>query len=111
MKELSLLVKSSSEKPSRLDRLYRKFVTHNFNNLDENSIGRWEVYNVIMNELFTLGEYVSIQEIKYRFTDGENPNLVMMDMINKFCEDNHLIWLMKPSIVYFIEEDLICGSL
>jgi hypothetical protein len=109
MEELKLLVSPNSGKPSKLDRLYRKFVTQNFNYLDENSINRWEVYNVIMKELITLGEDKSIQEIKYRLTDGENPNLVMMDMIDKFCEENHLIWLMKPSVISFLEEDLTKG--
>lgn len=109
MKELKLLVKPSSGKPTKLDRLYRNFVTQNFNNLDENSMDRLEVYNVIMKELTSLGEYKSIEEIKYRLTDGENPNLVMMDMIDKFCEENHLIWLMKPSVMSFLQEDFTKG--
>jgi hypothetical protein len=109
MKEFNLIVKSNSGKFNILDKLYRDFVINSLVNFDDETITRWEVYNTIMFELVNTGKYESFQEIKYRVTDGENPNLVMLDIINKFCEDNDLIWLLKPQIKVFVIEDFNNG--
>jgi hypothetical protein len=92
-----------------LFRSYRDFVINSLVNFDDETITRWEVYNTIMFELVNTGKYESFQEIKYRVTDGENPNLVMLDIMNKFCEDNDLIWLLKPQIKVFVIEDFNNG--
>lgn len=109
MKEFNLIVKSKSGKFSMLDKLYRDFVINSLVNFDDETITRWEIYNTIMSELVNIGKHESFQEIKYRVTDGENPNLVMLDIINKFCEDNDLIWLLKPTVEVFVIEDFNKG--
>lgn len=105
MEELKLNVKISSGRFNKLDKLYRDFITISLNKFDEESITRWEVYNAIISELVELGEYKLFEEIQYRFTDGENPNLVMMDIVNKLSDESYLIWLLKANIESFIEED------
>ena len=107
MKDFNLKIKSSHGKYSKLDKLYRKFAIDSIWNSNENDIERWEIYNIIMNGLISIGKYESFEEVKYRITDGENPNLVMLDIIDKFCTDNYLFWVIKPQIESFIEEDLI----
>jgi hypothetical protein len=57
--------------------------------------------------LINLNEYNSFDEIKYRITDGENPNVVILDVVNRFLDDNYILWLIKPNIEFFIDEDLI----
>jgi hypothetical protein len=109
MKEFNLLIKTNSGKFSKLDKLYRDFVINSLVNFDDETITRWEIYNTIMSELVNIGRHESFQEIKYRLTDGENPSLVMLDIINKFCEDNHLIWLLKPQIESFVVDDFNKG--
>ena len=106
MKDFSLTIKSSSGKFSRLDNLYRNFAIDSMWSSNQNDIDRWEIYNIIMNGLISIGKYNSFEEVKYRITDGENPNLVMLDIINKFCVDNHLFWVVKPQIESFLDEDL-----
>ena len=104
MNNFNLKIKSGSGKFSKLDKLYRNFV---INNLEDNHIDRWEVYNVIMDELINIGEYSRFEEVKYRITGGENPNLVMLDMLDKFFTHNHLFFTLKLIIEEFIDEDNI----
>lgn len=105
MKEFDLNIKGISGKVNKLDKLYRDFVKDSLDKFDEDSVARWEVYNAIISELHGLGQYKLYQEIQYRFTDGENPNLVMIDIANRLSDDSYLIWLMKPNLLSFIEED------
>jgi hypothetical protein len=105
MKDFNLIVKGNSGRFNMLDKLYRDFVVNSLVDFNDETITRWEVYNAIMSELVNTGRYESFQEIKYRITDGENPNIVILDVINKFHEDNHLIWLLRPQIKSFIIED------
>lgn len=107
MKDFNLIIKTSSGKFSRLDKLYRDFAINSMWDSNEEDMDRWEIYNIIMNGLISIGKYNSFEEVKYRITDGENPNLVMLDIIDKFCIDNHLFWVIKPQIESFLEEDLI----
>lgn len=109
MKDFNLIVKTNSGKFSKLDKLYRDFVIQSLVNFDEAAIDRWEIYNTIMSELVSIGENEVFQEAKYRLTDGENANLVMLDIVNKFSEDNHLMWLLKPQIEAFIVDDFNNG--
>lgn len=109
MKEFNLIIKPDNGKFSILDKLYRGLVVNYLVNFDDETITRWEIYNSIMSELINIGKYDSFQEIKYRLTDGENPNLVMLDIVNNFCEENHLIWILKPQIESFIIEDFKNG--
>jgi hypothetical protein len=47
-------------------------------------------------------------EVKYRLTDGENPNQVILDIINRDLDSvNGLVWLLKRRIEEYIEEDFI----
>ena len=105
MKNFNLTVKPISGKFTKLDKLYRDFAINSINNSEEEYIDRWEVYNVIMNELIKIGEYSYFEEVKYRMTDGENPNLVMLVMVDKFCSKIDLFWVLKSIIERFIEED------
>lgn len=106
MKEFNLTIKSSSGRFTKLDKLYRDFVINSLNKFDEESIGRWEIYNTIINELVDLGNYTLFEEVQYRFTDGENTNLVMLDIIDRLSDDSYIIWLLRPCVQSFIEDDL-----
>lgn len=107
MNNFNLTIKSGSGKFSKLDKLYRDFAINSINNSEEEYLDRWEVYNVIMNELIKIGEYTYFEEVKYRITDGENPNLVMLEMINKFFTNSNLFFVLKSIIESFIEDDCV----
>jgi len=104
MGAIKIMVKTHHNRYTMLDKTYRNFILNNFNT---DFVDRLEIYNIIINELIVLGEYDSVDEIKYRITDGENPNDVILDIINKIPGDNYLMWLVKPNIKTFLEEDLI----
>jgi hypothetical protein len=106
MKNFNLTIKPTSGKFNKLDKLYRDFATNLINDSQE-YVDRWEVYNVIMDELIKIGEYSHFEEVKYRMTDGENPNLVIIDILNKFASINELFWLLRPVIENFIEDDYV----
>jgi hypothetical protein len=47
----------------------------------------------------------SFNEIKYRLTDGENPNKVIIDVLSRLEYDSNLIFLLERRLKDFIEED------
>ncbi len=107
MGEFNFTIKAGSGKFNKLDRLYRDYVVNSIKGDNEGSIFRWEIYNIIMNELISIGKFDYFEEAKYRITDGENPNNVMLDMLDRVSGDNRLIWVMRDMIESFIEEDYI----
>ena len=107
MNNFNLTIKSGSGKFSKLDKLYLDFAINSINNSEEEYLDRWEVYNVIMNELIKIGEYTYFEEVKYRITDGENTNLVMLEMVNKFFINSNLFFVLKSIIETFIEDDCV----
>lgn len=104
MESIKLIVKTYHNRYTLLDKSYQNFINNN-NNSNFNE--RLEIYNFIINELINLNEYDSFDEIKYRITDGENPNDVILDVVNRFIDDNYMLWLIKPNIEQFIDDDLI----
>lgn len=105
MKDFNFKIKSGSGKYSKLDKLYQSYLFNSIKELDENKLYRFEIYDAIINELVKNGETESFDEIKYRLTGGEDPNIVMLDIVNRYEEDNAIFWLMRREITNFIEED------
>lgn len=105
MKGFDFTIKSGSGKHSNLDKEYDKFLKKTIINLDEEKIHRWETYNLIMEQLLEEGKKETFEEIKYRLTDGEDPNEVMLDVITRENYSNGLIWLMKKRIEEYMSED------
>lgn len=106
MKDFNFTIKSGSGKYSNLDREYDKFVKKIIADIDnETKIFRWEIYNLIMDELLKDGMINLFEEIKYRLTDGEDPNDVMLDILKSVSNSNGFLWLMKKRIEEYKEED------
>ena len=107
MGDFNFTIKAGSGKFNKLDKLYRDYVVNSIKNENDCDIFRWEVYNIIINELISIGQYQCFEEVKYRITDGENPNIVMLDMLDRFCESNNIMWIMRDKVEGFIEDDKI----
>lgn len=105
MEHFDFTIKAGSGKYSNLDKEYNKFLSKTIREMDENKIHRWESYNLIMEELIKDGKENIFEEIKYRLTDGENPNEVMLEIITRETNSSGLIWLMRKRIEEYIEED------
>jgi hypothetical protein len=58
-----------------------------------------------MDELLNIKRFDYFEEAKYRLTDGENPNSVMMNMIDRTQNANGLLWLMRKRIQEYMDED------
>lgn len=99
MKNSNLTVKT---KHPILDNHFNKYIHKVFEQTNEDTENRWEIYNMIIEELLNSNKVKSIQEIKYRLTDGENINKVMLDIIDK---ETDTLWFIRRRIEEFIEDD------
>jgi hypothetical protein len=99
-------MKIRGEKKFNLEKDFKNYINE-IENVDNSLSERWETYNLIFNELEVLGLNLVIDEIKYRLTDGENPNTIMLDIINRELISNNIIWVLKRRIEEFYEEDYL----
>jgi hypothetical protein len=58
-----------------------------------------------MEELLRLGEVDLFNEVKYRFTDGEEPNLVIINILDRFQNNSGFLLLIRKTIEAYIEDD------
>jgi hypothetical protein len=101
-----LLLKPGHGKKSTLDKAYNKHLINILNSLDEDSQARWETYSFIIEKLIEEGKEIYLKEIKYRLTDGENPNEVILDILERETENmDGLTWMLKRRIEEFLEDD------
>ena len=105
MRNFDFTIKGSSGHYTDLDKEYNKYLKETLRNLDEEMIYRWESYNLIMDELLKLGKVKLFEEIKYRLTDNECVNEVMLDVITRDSNTSGLLWFIKKRIEDYIDED------
>jgi hypothetical protein len=76
------------------------------NELDEDKQARWETYDLIISDFMENGKEWAFEEIKYRITDGEDPNKVILDIIERDSDNiDSLSWFLKRRIEEYIEDD------
>ena len=105
MKDFNIRIKSGSGKHNNLDKEYNNYVLNIINNSDNQTKERWHIYSIIMDELVKINEIECFEEVKYRLTDGENPNYIMLDIINKNKNNSELLWFIKKRIDEYIDDD------
>ena len=106
MKNFNYVIKDGSGRYSNLDKEYSKFLETTLKDVQDDAIlYRWETYNLIMSELLKLGKINLFNEIKYRFTDGEDPNKVMLEILERVPNLSGFLWLIRKRIVEYIDED------
>ena len=110
MEANNFLIKAGQGKKTTLDKAYYKHINWVIETLDEEKEARWETYNIIIQELIDGGRGKDFEEIKYRITDGEDPNKVMLDIIERDIDGvSSLIWFLKRRIEEYLEDDYIKG--
>ena len=103
-----LFLQASKGRKTTLDKAYNRHISNILLNLNEEDEARWETYNLIIIELVKNGYQDYFDEVKYRLTDGENPNYVILDIIDRDLDGvDGLVWLLKRRIEEYIEEDFI----
>lgn len=102
----SLLNQSNKNNRTFLDKAYNTYISNILDTIDEEKAGRWEIYELIIDEIKKDTKRDYIKEVKYRFSDGEDHNKVMLEIIDRENEIvNDLVWFLKKRIEEFIDED------
>jgi hypothetical protein len=106
MEAKNILFKSSSSKRTNLDKAYHKHIANVMETLDDEKQARWETYNLVVEVLVEVTDKDYMKEIKYRLSDGEDPNRVMLDIIEREIDKiDGLVWFLKRRIEEYIDED------
>jgi hypothetical protein len=105
MKAFDFTIKIGAGSYSSLDKEYNHYIMNNLRTVPEEYYCRWETYNLIMEQLIKENKINVFEEVKYRLTDGEDPNMVMLDIIKREKNECGIIWLMKKRIEEYIDED------
>lgn len=104
METKNILLKSSNR--TNLDKAYNKHIVSIIETLDDEKQARWETYNLVVEVLTESTQNDYMKEIKYRLTDGEDPNKVMLDIIDREIDNvDGLVWFLKKRIEEYIDED------
>jgi hypothetical protein len=108
MRDFNLLIIPTKGKKTTLDKAYQKHVNNIVKTLNEDEEARWETYGVILQQLMSYNRTDVIDEIKYRLTDGENPNIVLLDVINRDSDSfDNLTWFLKRRVEEYLDDDLM----
>lgn len=98
------LLNPSHSKKSKLDEEYNKFLNEVLKNIKEEDEEKWETYSRIMEYLIHQGKVNYLSEIKYRITDNENPNQVILDILDREQDNfDYLIWVLKRKVKEYLE--------
>jgi len=104
----NFLFKTSQTRKTALDKAYNKHIKTIIDNFDEENEERWEIYNLIMQEFINQGKISYLEEMKYRLTDGEDPNKILLDMIDiEMYNVNDLIWILKKRVEEYMDDDYL----
>jgi hypothetical protein len=106
MEITNFILKTGAGKNTKLDKEYLLFINNVISKQNEQENERWETYNIILKEFLTIDENI-LKEFKYRVTDGDNPNEVILNTFDKYSNENlsALSWLLKRRIEEYLEED------
>lgn len=102
----NFLVTTCQANKTRLDRLYYQHINCLLSNLDEDEEIKWDTYSLIIENLLNQGHKNILKEVKYRLTDGENPNEIILDIVQRHYDSvDGLIWFLKRRVEEYLEED------
>lgn len=106
MEANNFLLRARQGKRTTLDKAYFKHINTILETIDEEKESRWETYNIIFEELIKEGNIAYFEEIKYRLTDGEDPNTVILEIIEREVDCvTSLVWLLKRRLEEYLDED------
>jgi hypothetical protein len=103
----NFLLNGAQRTKTILDIAYKNHVNIILESIDEEGKARWEIYDLIISELMKQGNFDYFEELKYRLTDGEDPNEIILSFIIRDSEYvNDLVWSLKDRIEQYIEDDM-----
>ena len=81
-----------------LDYNYKVFVFEQINGAGSDTKRKWLTYDSILEELYKIGEYKLIDEIKYRISDKEDDKKVFISSLYKIKNKTSRLNLLLNSI-------------
>jgi len=84
---------------SILDRDYTLFVFDTTYRASKKEKDKWKIFEYIMDELMWLGDDDTIQKIKYRITDGENPKKVFIESLENSVQNSQNLEFFKLELL------------
>tara|TARA_Y100000389_G_scaffold192433_1_gene219872 strand:- start:123 stop:461 length:339 start_codon:yes stop_codon:yes gene_type:complete len=106
MKSFNHQIKGGFGRCLNLDKEYNRYLEKTLKKIqNDDMLYRWDIYNLIMEELIKLNKLDLFDEVRYRITDDEDPNKVMIDILNRTEVLSGFLWLVKKRINFFIDED------
>lgn len=107
MEIFDFIVKTGTGKNTNLDKAYSKLINDVLVKSDEEVEERWETYNLIIKEFLAIDNGMYFQEIKYRLTDGESPNDVILDIASRYSQHelSFLAGFLLKRVEEYVEED------
>jgi len=105
MENFDYTIKDGPGVYTNLDKEYKEFIKKSIGGLDTETTNRWDIYNIIMNDLIALKLTRVFDEVKYRLTDGENPTTIMLEILEREDYKSELGWFLKNRVKRYIEED------
>lgn len=106
MRNDNFLLNPNQCKRTILDKAYIRYINNLKQTLNEEETERWEIYQIILQLLMDEGKTHYLNELKYRISDGENPNIIILDFINREGDTvDGFIWSFKKKLEEFVEED------
>ncbi len=106
MRNDNFLLNPNQCKKTILDKAYIRYINNLKETLKDSEAERWEIYQVILQILMDNGKPEYFNELKYRISDGENPNKIILDFIKREADTvDGFIWGFKKKLEEFIEED------
>ena len=107
MENSNITIKAGSGTYNLLDKMYNRFITNSLSNMDDETMERWYTYEAIMTELIGLNKINCFEEIKYRLTGGEDPNDIILDIINRDGDIKTALWVHLRRVQDYKNEDTL----
>jgi len=109
MKFTDFIVKKGSGKNTVLDNQYTELINGIIVKMDDETEERWETYNLIIKELIIIDNGEHFEEIKYRLTDGEDANKVLLDILSRYSSDEltFLAYFLLKRVEEYFDEDFL----
>lgn len=107
MENSRITIKAGSGTYNMLDKMYNRFIKNSLTDTDEETIERWCTYEAIMTELIGLNKINLFEEVKYRLTGGEDPNDIILDIINRDNDVKTILWAHSRKLMEYKNDDLL----
>ena len=88
-----------------LNKTFNNLITKMLHQMDDSELSRLTTYDIILNEWIDEEKMTYLDELKYRVTDGENINQVLLDIIKNDEIPSYICINQKHTLKEYLSED------